>query len=93
MYFVFSGVLEVVVGRRPLAKIKQGEFFGEVALLTHNKRNASIKALTHASLLTLHKSDFLVLCEQYPEVEEQLRQASSMQLWPQTVMASIVIIV
>ncbi len=41
-------------------------FFGEVALIDHEKRSASVKALTDCTTLVLSAQDFDTLCEAEP---------------------------
>jgi CRP-like cAMP-binding protein len=42
----------------PLATLKEGDSFGEEALISSAKRNATIKMLTEGSLMRLSKADF-----------------------------------
>ena len=42
---------------------EQNVFFGEVALIDHDKRSASVMALTDCKTLTLTNQDFLELCD------------------------------
>src|SRR5262249_20970242 len=57
MYFVASGELEIP-GRRERIFYGPGDFFGEVALLTGDPRNATIVAVTQCTLLRLDIVDF-----------------------------------
>jgi len=43
---------------RPLRVLKAGDFFGETALLTHNRRNTTVFATEPAELLMLSREDF-----------------------------------
>ena len=56
-FFIASGTVEV---RRPGQRIRlgTGEFFGELALLTGQPRQADVVALTYCRLLVLSKADF-----------------------------------
>lgn len=47
-------------------KAENGVYFGEMALLEHETRSATVTALTDCSLLELHQKDFLELIEQNP---------------------------
>jgi small-conductance mechanosensitive channel/CRP-like cAMP-binding protein len=44
--------------RRPLARLMEGQFFGEMALLTGEKRAATVVAATDVDLFTLDKTGF-----------------------------------
>jgi len=62
MYFITRGWAEVVLGilrgeEVTLDTLKEGDIFGEVALLTRQKRNASIRAFTYVETLKLRKED------------------------------------
>lgn len=45
---------------------QQNVFFGEVALIDHDKRSASVKALTDCKTLVLSAEKFMNLCEENP---------------------------
>ena len=55
-------------------------FFGELALIDHDKRSASIVALSDCKTLTLTNEDFIQLCENDPYLgyKSLLRIAKSM---------------
>jgi len=52
------------------ASLVEGEFFGEVALLTGRPRTATIFAKGAVELMELSRSDFDLLAEEYPSVRE-----------------------
>lgn len=57
MYFISSGAVEVdAVGHR--IRLERGDFFGEMALLTGEPRQATVRAATYCQLLVLHVEDF-----------------------------------
>ncbi|MDQ6861112.1 MAG: cyclic nucleotide-binding domain-containing protein, partial [Verrucomicrobiota bacterium] len=55
-----------------LATLRPGDVFGEAALGEGGTRNASIRCSTSVEALRLARSDFLSLCEQVPELREQV---------------------
>jgi putative ABC transport system ATP-binding protein len=55
------------------AKLKEGDFFGEVALLTGAPRNATVTARTDVQVLTLAKEHFDEALKRSKTLEEQLR--------------------
>lgn len=57
-----------------LATLKEGDFFGEQALITNEPRNASIVALTDVQLLRFSKSDLNTIVKNYPRVGELLEK-------------------
>lgn len=66
-YLIQSGsavVSRVVDASQPaviLAELKEGSTFGEEALVSDNKRNATVKMSTDGELLRLNKQDFIEL--------------------------------
>lgn len=61
-------------GQLLLATLKEGDFFGEQALITHEPRNATIIALTDVELLRFARADLAAVIRTYPRVEELLRK-------------------
>ena len=64
-YFISSGEVEVVakVGAHEarLGTLAEGEYFGEQAMLSEARRNATVRCLTPVTLITLGKDDFQAL--------------------------------
>jgi voltage-gated potassium channel len=56
MYFISSGQVQVDVPGTPLY-LQAGDFFGEIALIEHRKRTASVKTVTSCQLLVLDETD------------------------------------
>ena len=69
MYFVSTGAVTVHIGEHEIA-LGRGDFFGEMALITDQPRNADVIANTYCDLLVLHTRDFHKLMEK----NEQLKQ-------------------
>lgn len=74
-YLIRSGRVELIVsspdGDEVLnATLGEGEFFGEVALLTGRPRTATIHARGPVELMELSRADFDVLSEQYPSMRK-----------------------
>ena len=84
MWFLESGQVEVVIqvdGEEVrLATLRDGDFFGEMALLTGSVRSATVRALTDVDLWSLRKEEFDGLLLQYPTVAIALSQALSERL-------------
>jgi monovalent cation:H+ antiporter, CPA1 family len=57
VFFIVSGAVEVRLPTRHV-RLGSGEFFGEMALLTGQPRQADVVALSYCRLLVLRKSDF-----------------------------------
>ncbi|MDH3974456.1 MAG: cyclic nucleotide-binding domain-containing protein [Deltaproteobacteria bacterium] len=56
-----------------LAELKEGDFFGEVSLLTGKKRTATVKASTLLEVMELPKGHLKRCIDKYPKVEETLK--------------------
>ncbi len=74
MYFIIKGELEVIKADGSIVGIlRDGDFFGEVALFKQQPRNASVRANDYSDVYALDRSAFSVLLSQHPDVAEQLR--------------------
>ncbi|MGI9476371.1 MAG: cyclic nucleotide-binding domain-containing protein [Hyphomicrobiaceae bacterium] len=71
MYFIASGMVQTS-NERHTNRISEGNYFGEVALLTRGARTATVQALTSTDLLVLEVDDFLKLLDRFPEVRQQV---------------------
>jgi CPA2 family monovalent cation:H+ antiporter-2 len=71
MYFISSGAVEVSIhGRRiPLGP---GDVFGEMALITGERRTADVTAIDYCLFLTLSKADFESFIARHPELRARL---------------------
>lgn len=70
MFIIAHGETEVLVGeeKTPVATLREGQFFGEAALLEETSRNADVRALNYCDLYKLNKSDFLTIIKRFPEL-------------------------
>jgi len=57
-FLVFDGEVEVIRADREVARLGPGDFFGEVALISGEARNATVVAPKAADTYVLGKSDF-----------------------------------
>lgn len=63
MYIIKRGKVEVVRDYSIIAELSDHDFFGEMALVSEEPRNASVKAVTETEVLVLKKTDFRQLLE------------------------------
>jgi CRP-like cAMP-binding protein len=71
LYVIVEGaVVPIAEGevRKKLAVLEEGEFFGEIALVTHQARSATIEALVDTTLLSLDRSLVASLLEGSPKL-------------------------
>jgi CRP-like cAMP-binding protein len=84
MYLIEWGRVEVLSktdGRsRVLAVLGEGDFFGEMALLTGSPRSATVRAVTDVDLLALYQPDFDELVLKYPTLTVTLGRVLSQRL-------------
>lgn len=79
LYLVVSGQAKVLVstaGAAPIeiGKLKAGNFFGEMSLLTGQPRNATVVAETFVDCYRLDRSVAAVLLKERPEFAQQLAE-------------------
>ncbi len=72
MYFISSGAVEVRISPQPV-RLGSGEFFGELALLVADRRNADVVSLGYCQLLSLAARDLNRLFETEPALREHIR--------------------
>jgi CRP-like cAMP-binding protein len=68
MYVIKRGKVQVIRNNTILAVLKDGQFFGEMALVSDEPRNATIKTVTELEVLTLNKKDFKRLLATNPSI-------------------------
>lgn len=78
LYMILSGDISVRVGgledHREVSRLKAGDFFGEMALLTGERRSATLVALTDVNCYRLNAGVFRALLERRPDVAERVAQ-------------------
>ncbi len=77
MYIIRSGKCEAMkIGENNrltlLSTMQGGEFFGEISLLTGEKRTATIKAVEDTSLIVIKKAIFSKIINANPVISEQI---------------------
>ena len=80
MYIIEIGRVEINLDPNPSVIKDQGDFFGEMGLVSENPRNATITTLDEVKLLQLKKEDLEELIEEHPiifkEIEERISSYS-----------------
>jgi voltage-gated potassium channel len=71
MYFIASGEVEVDLPGKKV-QLGEGAFFGEMALLGNNTRNANITTTRLSKLLVLDLVDFRLLMARHPDLAETI---------------------
>ncbi len=83
MYLICRGEVEVLDDAgRVIATLRDGNFFGEVALVFDQLRTASVRAKTPCDLFVLSKMDFDRILKDQPQLAEKIREAAQ-ERYPQ----------
>ncbi len=77
LYFLAKGQVRVTIANgarltEEVAVLGPGEFFGEMGLLTGEKRSATVQAASEAECYRLEKADFHQVMTQRPELAEEI---------------------
>ena len=74
---ILDGAVTVATVQGKARKLGPGDSFGEMALLDHEGRSATIKADTEVSLATIPEWNFKPFLKEHPEVAYRLLQVLS----------------
>jgi len=68
LFIIVKGEVEVVSGGRKIDTIREGGYFGEMAILDSQPRSADVVAVTDVTLLKIARDDFYEIMKQRDEV-------------------------
>lgn len=76
IYFISGGSVEVIAGdgQTILATLTEGDFFGEIALLLHRPRSASVRAIDFCDLYSLDKETFERILAFFPDFSAHIQE-------------------
>ena len=74
---ILDGTVTVATVQGKTRRLEPGDSFGEMALLDHEGRSATIKADTDVSLATIPEWNFKPFLKEHPEVAYRLLQVLS----------------
>ncbi|XP_062342485.1 potassium/sodium hyperpolarization-activated cyclic nucleotide-gated channel 3 isoform X2 [Osmerus eperlanus] len=66
MYFIQHGCVSVLSRGKQEIRLSDGSYFGEICLLTHGRRTASVRAETYCRLYSLSVDNFNEVLEEHP---------------------------
>ena len=72
LYIITHGVVTVLKNNNVVAELKDGDFFGEMALLGDQVRTATVRAKSPSTLLRIKRRDIIQLAETVGELEQRL---------------------
>jgi CRP/FNR family cyclic AMP-dependent transcriptional regulator len=79
-FLVLEGQVSVRKKGRKIAMLGPGEYFGELALLSHLPRNATCTSEEESTLLVLNQAEFSTIIEDVPSLPLKLLRAMAMRL-------------
>ena len=74
-FVIEEGTAEVRHGEDTVASLGPGDFFGEIALLEHVRRTASVVATSPMRAIVMFARDFRAMEAELPDVAARIRQA------------------
>lgn len=84
MYVIQKGEVEVLIkGEKeemPIALLKEGDFFGEMAIFEHEVRSATVRAKGEARVLTVDKRNFLRRINEDPSLAFRIVETLSRRI-------------
>jgi cAMP-dependent protein kinase regulator len=84
MFVLISGEVQVTTRKEDvmvsLARLKSGDFFGEVAVITDRSRTATVTAGTDINLAEIDRDSVIKAIGAHPEIKERLSQFIQMRV-------------
>jgi CRP/FNR family transcriptional regulator, cyclic AMP receptor protein len=74
-FVIEEGTADVRHGEETVASLGPGDFFGEIALLEHVRRTASVVATSPMRAIVMFARDFRAMEAELPDVAARIRQA------------------
>jgi CRP/FNR family cyclic AMP-dependent transcriptional regulator len=85
VFLIGAGSVQVVLPRAgrqetPLAILRQGDFFGEMAVLEHRERTATVRAREHCIILEIKGKEVIDILYNHPDIEFKFLSTLSYRL-------------
>jgi len=80
IYFIAKGEAEVVRGAEVIARLGNGDMFGEAALVSDRPRNASVRAGTALDVVVMRRDAFHELVGHLPGLRDNIEQVMSSRM-------------
>jgi voltage-gated potassium channel len=72
LYLIAAGAVDVAIAEGVARRLGEGDFFGEMALLTREPRTATVTAVVTTDLLVIDAMDFHRLSERLPDMRRSV---------------------
>jgi CRP/FNR family transcriptional regulator, cyclic AMP receptor protein len=82
-FVLLEGQAEVTRGDQRINTMRDGDFFGEIALVTHMPRTASVTATTPVRVLVITERDFAALIKRSPDIARGVAEALAERIAPE----------
>jgi CRP/FNR family transcriptional regulator, cyclic AMP receptor protein len=79
-FAIVEGEADVVMNGKWVATLSQGDFFGEIALLTGRPRTATVQATSPIRVLVITARGFSSLLDKSPEIQRKILLALAERL-------------
>ena len=91
LYFISHGQVEVIAadGKKIYNTLKDGDFFGEIALLSSRPRTASVRTLDYCDMYSIDRDTFEKVLAHYPEFEKHINEIAKERLEKDTIKGDI----
>jgi len=78
-YIIYKGSVDIRINQwlvfsKKIAALKEGDFFGEIALISYEPRSASVVAAEPTMLFTLIAGDFKFVLQENPAAAEEMKR-------------------
>jgi CRP-like cAMP-binding protein len=80
MYFLTNGSVDIVINGNRVAGLGTGSPFGEMALVSGEKRNASVQATSYCDVYVLDRSGFDLLRSRYEDFDKNVTEITERRL-------------
>ncbi|HEV8563960.1 MAG TPA: cyclic nucleotide-binding domain-containing protein [Actinomycetota bacterium] len=74
-FLILDGTVEVTKDGAHLADLGPGDFFGEIALVEHERRSATVVTTSPVTAMVMHSRDFDEMRSHLPHVAEKVHDA------------------
>ncbi len=83
-FVLLEGTADVKKNRRRVNRLGPGDFFGEIALVSHEPRTATVIATSPVRALVITDRSFRRLLDDAPQVQTKVMEAMAERLAPET---------
>ncbi len=80
MYLIAGGTASVLQNGKELARLGEGELFGEIAFLTGQRRSATIRAAGELTIVEIDGVALAALLQRRPDLAEELERRMAIRL-------------